>query len=42
MLANIVRTVSGPLGVAVTLAELVVLAGKAVESLSDDEEEEEP
>lgn len=40
MLSTIVKAVSGPLGVAATIAELVVMAGKVADVLSDNEEED--
>jgi hypothetical protein len=40
MLGKLVAVVSGPVGVVITLAELVVAAGRVIEALQDDEEEE--
>jgi hypothetical protein len=41
MFGNIVRIVSGPLGMAVGVAELVIVVGKVADALLDDDEEDE-
>ena len=40
MLGNIVRLASGPIGLAVTVAELILAASKVVDALKEDAEEE--
>lgn len=40
MLGNIVKGAGGPLAVVLTVAELVVAAGKVVEALQDEDDEE--